>query len=351
LGAGYFQKAIIDKAHEIGIRVAGVDSDENCYCRNICDTFVKADIRDPYDVLVNLKNIHVSGCITSLDSAQRSLGLLNDVRKLGGITYWQSLITTEKIAMKTIMMNCGIQTPEFCDYGVKKPMSDSGSRGITFSNESEYGYFIEKYYDLQEHTMDGFVDYEGKFCVIGVSDKLKHNNPFVSTEIYFQSDINYNSVANEIQLFLSMFEIKSCPIHVEFLYDEKTHGHKIIEFATRMASGIGTHILSWLSELDYLHAMIALSMKNKVTSRGFLDINKNKCAAFYFFTPKEGIITKINEPKNAHDFHMKKKVGDYVKDPTTDSDRVGHAIYLANSKDELKNKMKEVDSIVETKPN
>jgi len=334
---GYWQRLVIEKAKELGFKVIGIDSDSKALARDSCDVFIVANVRNPHECLMAVKDFHVMGCITTNDFAQQSVGLINEYFNLPGISYEQAVMTTNKMAMKSIYRKarCGFKIPAYSVSGVKKPISGSASIGVSKSNIPEEGYFIEEFIAGEEHTLEGYM-WDGKFRALAFSNKKKFIEFQVSTAILYPPLDKKEKLEEVYGDYFKQFGINNCPIHAEIISDH------LLEFASRTASGIGTHILPWLTGSDYLGNLIKLASGQEVDEMKPLP---DRWALFHFFAPV-GRIKEIKEPKNAEDWFIKVKVGDVVKAPSTDTSRVGHAIYLANSKEELNEKSSEVNQII-----
>jgi biotin carboxylase len=147
VGAGRHQRRAIQRAKELGLRVAAVDRNPDALGLAEADIARVVDYADPDAVLKALGRVRVEGVLTvSADSAVPVVAAIAERRGLPGIGVETAHLMTHKVAMRRQLAEAGVPQPRFAalrrlserhraldEVGVPavlKPADSGGQRGV-----------------------------------------------------------------------------------------------------------------------------------------------------------------------------------------------------------------------------
>src|SRR5205085_6424651 len=147
VGAGRHQRRAIQRAKELGLRVAAVDRNPDALGLAEADVAKVADYADPAAVLKAIGRLKVDGVLTvSADSAVPAVAAIAAHLSLPGIGVETAHLMTHKVAMRRRLAEAGVPQPRFAalrrlserrraldEVGVPavlKPADSGGQRGV-----------------------------------------------------------------------------------------------------------------------------------------------------------------------------------------------------------------------------
>ena len=145
IGAGCFQKALIEKAKEMGVETHVFAWEEGAVGKEAADFFYPVSIREKEKILKQCKRIRPDGAVTiASELANITVSYLTEKLGLPGNCDRCVEMTTNKARMRKRMQEAGLSGPDFCVVSremaknfrpvfpfpvVVKPTDRSGSRG------------------------------------------------------------------------------------------------------------------------------------------------------------------------------------------------------------------------------
>jgi len=147
VGAGRHQRRAIQRAKELGLRVAAVDRNPDALGLAEADVKRVVDYADPAAVLKAIGRLKVNGVLTvSADSAVPAVAAIAERLGLPGIGVETAHLMTHKVAMRRRLAEAGVPQPRFAalrrlserrraldEVGVPavlKPADSGGQRGV-----------------------------------------------------------------------------------------------------------------------------------------------------------------------------------------------------------------------------
>jgi biotin carboxylase len=147
VGAGRHQRRAIQRAKELGLRVAAVDRNPDALGLAEADVKRVVDYADPGAVLKAIGRLKVNGVLTvSADSAVPAVAAIAERLGLPGIGVETAHLMTHKVAMRRRLADAGVPQPRFAalrrlserrraldEVGVPavlKPADSGGQRGV-----------------------------------------------------------------------------------------------------------------------------------------------------------------------------------------------------------------------------
>lgn len=346
LGAGYFQKPVIEKAKEMGYHTVVLDRNPNAIGRPAADTFIKREISFPLGCLGEAKKHNIDGVILVGADLIESVSLIEEWKF--GIPQKHRIRASNKYESKDILRRFGISVPKCSEVPMKmvlKPTRGWGSRDVTILDFEEE-MVLEEFIEGDEITIDGIM-VNGDVCVLGISDKLKPI-PVVAQVIIYPSILDHGLIKDLTTQALHRLKVDNCAFHIEAIMD---HYGKLyfIDIACRTTGGISTHIIPHISGTDFVGNIIKQAMGETPTD---YKATCSKAAIFYFFFPPEGTVKsivgfdKVKAMPFIADLSLDLKPGDIVKDPNIDSARVGHIIILGEDREEVEDHLNTINKTI-----
>jgi biotin carboxylase len=147
VGAGRHQRRAIQRAKELGLRVAAVDRNPDALGLADADVAAVVDYADPAAVLAAVDGLKLDGVLTvSADSAVPAVATIAERLGLPGIGAETAHLMTHKVAMRRRLADAGVPQPRFAalrtlserhraldEVGVPavlKPADSGGQRGV-----------------------------------------------------------------------------------------------------------------------------------------------------------------------------------------------------------------------------
>ncbi len=114
VGAGRYQRSIIRRARELGLRVAAVDRNPEAPGFRLADVPRVVDFKSPEAVLENVRDLELDGVLTvQAERAVPMVAAIAEARGLPGIGVATARLMTNKLAMRARLAEAGIPQPRF----------------------------------------------------------------------------------------------------------------------------------------------------------------------------------------------------------------------------------------------
>jgi biotin carboxylase len=166
VGAGRHQRRAIQRAKELGLRVAAVDRNPDALGLREADISKVVDYADPSAVLKAVARLRIDGVLTvSADSAVPAVAAIAEARGLPGIGVETAHRMTHKVAMRRQLAEAGVPQPRFAALrtigerhraldevglpAVLKPADSGGQRGV---------FRIESLDDVEAHLHEAIAN-------------------------------------------------------------------------------------------------------------------------------------------------------------------------------------------------
>lgn len=387
IGAGEFQLPLINRAIELGIYLIGFDGNKNAIGLKKCSESYVIDIFD-YNSIINLLkslNKKIDG-VTSL-AAESAVITVSQIAKefnLNGPSLESSQICTNKYLMRECFKLNQIPSPDFelvnnsenLNFSISrfkyplvlKPIDNAGSRGViivenesnlefstkhAFSHSKSGSILIEEFMDGQEISVEAFIQ-NNEINILSLSDKVRTPLPYpLDTHVIFPSNKPKDIQNKAIEIAKSAITatgLNNSLIHMELMVI--SNNVKIVEMAAR---GAGFHvyskILSWVCGVNTIDILINISLGNQISSPERLQ----RGAVLSFPYLNKGLVEEISNIEEikkiefVDEIEIYVKRGDYVNELKSGSDRIGHIITLANTREIAFNANKTAENLINIK--
>jgi biotin carboxylase len=288
IGAGVFQKPLIEKAHSMGFETHVFAWEDGAVCKDISDFFYPVSIVDIDRIELYCHKIKpVAIASIASDLAAITVNTLADRLGLPCNSAKCVRQTTNKYAMRCALKKAGIPVPEFVEVDrdsaasgaaalglsyplIVKPTDRSGSRGIALVHDDDtmreavdaavsYSFekkaIIETYLEGDEYSCEA-ISSQGHHHILAFTKKETTGAPgFIETghmePAGFSPDREAH-IARAIISALDALQITCGASHSEFRVD-RSGNPRIIEIGARMGGDcIGSHLVYLSSGYDFL---------------------------------------------------------------------------------------------------
>lgn len=254
-----------------------------------------------------------------------------------------------------------------------KPIDSSSSHGVfTIHNEAELmahfdeaqsfsreekAVICEQYINGTEFTVDGIKTPHGHTC-LAISEKKHYAyNENVAYELFFSHDnpnFDYDLLRRTNDQFVNLSGLPFGLTHAEYKFQDGQF--YLIEIGARGGGNlISAEIVPCMSGYDNYKALIKMALgETDVAKPCILQELLNRCAVLEFFdAPGMGGVVKAIEGEeflknnpNILSYKFNFKVGDTIQQAVCDTARIGFYIAFADSREELKQLMNEIQNKV-----
>lgn len=386
LGGGINQLPFILKAKEIGYTVILCDYAPDCEGKQYADVYYRVSTYDYEAVKAAAMKERVDGIITNSEPVLHIVSKLTDELQLPSVPQSVMERFLNKDRMRELLTPSGLSDVDFmpCENVeqavdffrrnktkmILKPVDSSASRGVfsIYSENDITAHFqeamaenrkrqivlLERYVEGTEFTVDG-ICINHKHTTIGISRKKHFDyNENVANELffsYYDDQFDYDALRRYNDSVVHATGLPFGMTHAEYKYSNGAY--HLIEIAARGGGTyISTMIVPFLSDTDTVRILLESSC-GACTIENFLFPRhaKGRAAVLRFFdTPnqEEGIVKAINgldflkSERRIVGCHFGFSVGDYVRPATSDIDRIGYYIAVADNAEELRRLMAQV---------
>ena len=292
IGAGIFQKPLIEKAKAMGYQTHVFAWEDGADGKDASDHYYPISIVDIDQIEQHCRRIKpVAVCSIASDLAAITVNELAYRLGLPGNSAECVLKTTNKYSMRCAMRETGIPVPEFALVDVNKaeyeasalhlsfplivkPTDRSGSRGIALVRDDhelhravaaaiDYSFekkaIVEEYLEGDEFSCEG-ITFQGQHHILALTKKDTTGAPgFIETGHREPAGFSVTrelSIASAISAVLDALCITCGASHTEFRIDGNGR-LRIIEVGARMGGDcIGSHLVNLSTGYDFLRMVL-----------------------------------------------------------------------------------------------
>lgn len=301
IGAGCFQKALIEKAKEMGVETHVFAWEEGAVGKGAADFFYPVSIREKEKILKQCKRIRPDGAVTiASELANITVSYLTEKLGLPGNCDRCVEMTTNKARMRKRMQEAGLSGPDFCVVSremaknfrpvfpfpvVVKPTDRSGSRGVkrvdsqkqlrramedAFSCSFEKKVIVEEWIEGKEYSCE-CLSWQGKHYCLAITEKYTTGAPEYVETGHLEPALlpDADKVRQEVFRVLDILEVKNGASHTEFKIDDSGR-IRMIEVGSRMGGDcIGSDLVPLATGVDYVADVIRIALgKPPVMAKG-----------------------------------------------------------------------------------
>jgi len=298
------------------------------------------------------------------------------------LTYEQSINLTNKLYMKRLMIENSIPTSRYVLIDNKdikddldliyplvvKPVDNNGSKGIVKVYEKyklkeaigeafEYtrtnNVIVEEFKNGVEFSIEAFIENGEPIILIETKlTKVKQNtDKFTILKCSYPSYLSEN-VRGKIKTIIKQigkaFDINNVPLMVQLIVNNDEVN--VVEFSARTGGGSKHHIIREISGVNIFENLLDITFGIAPN----LDIkNSNKLATINYVYAKRGVFTGVKNldfMKHQNiicDYYFYKLIGSDILSSDISSDRPVGFLIVADSEEDLNNKVKKVDSTIQ----
>ena len=128
VGAGRYQRAVIRRARELGLRVVAVDRNPDAPGLPLADVPRVVDFSSPEAVLENVADLEIDGVLTvQAERAVPMVAAIAEALGLPGIGIDTARLMTNKLAMRSRLADAGVPQPRFATVRTPEEAQDAAA--------------------------------------------------------------------------------------------------------------------------------------------------------------------------------------------------------------------------------
>lgn len=390
LPGAIWQVPIVKKIREMGYETIVVNPVVDSPAFAYADKTIQSDIFAKQNYLDDVRNMKVNAVLSDeCDIATKLIAELADELQLPSQGIEMAELYTNKVWMREFLKNHNLPCPEFqiCHtldealtfyrelnkLMIIKPIDSNSSHGVfTIHNEAELidhfneaqsfsreekAVICEQYITGTEFTVDGIKTPYGHTC-LAISEKKHYAyNENVAYELFFSHDnmnFNYDLLRNTNDQFVNLSGLPFGLTHAEYKFQDGQF--YLIEIGARGGGNlISAEIVPCMSGYDNYKALIKMALGETDIAKPYIRPELLKrCAVLEFFdAPGKGGVVKaiegedfLKNSQNVLSFKFNFKVGDTIEQAVCDTARIGFYIAYADSHEELRRLMHEIQNNV-----
>lgn len=385
LGTGFGQLPLINACQALGLTTVGVDRDSNSIGANLVDIFHCVDIKNTPELVKLAEAEVISGVVTmQSDVSVPSIGKINDVMGLTGVTEASALICSNKNLTRDMLTASGVIQPKYelvrtlsCAKDavdkmgfpcvIKSPDS-SGSRGVTkltSADQLERGFCEAELYSqsgiiIVEEFISGIEigaqtfseNGECIYCLLH-NDTLSDNGfmvPVGHSYPFREPGVNSDKIKKEITKALKAVGLGNGPANIDLILSSDGNPY-IIEIGARCGATCLPELTSIYSGQDWAKRIVINCIGKKMPTDEFLG---QPCAALILQSPSDGIFDSVVfnfSEEEYQDFLVEIEVtvnlGDSVSMLRKGTDRIGKVVVVGQTAAQAEKIAKEIVSKIE----
>lgn len=382
-GVGVLQRSIIERAHERGLFVVGIDPCANACCKDEVDAFEIVGGQDFEKTIEIASKYHISAIVTA--ATDKPLVMMARVAENLHLPFYSvetAQVSTDKLLMKQRFMQYGIPCAKgvvltdaeewneqnFSYPVIVKPRDNSGSRGVIFCNNKadvlaawkeakanthKTSVLVEEYIDGPEYSIES-VHINGKSIVVQFTQKQTTSFPY-NVELSHIQPANLlekykEEICSVIQRMGIAMGFDNCCSHTELKISAL--GIKIIETSPRLGGDfITSHLTPLSTGINIEDILLKLSLGEQVKADDLIPVTK-KTSGVKFFNLPEGVIEEVKNIDKLKDingfqfYSFSLNRGDRINKITSSLNRYGYALFQTQTYDALLCSFAECDKIL-----
>lgn len=390
LPGAIWQVPIVKKIREMGYSPVVVNPAAESPAFAYADKIIQSDIFAKQNYLEDIRAMQVNAVLSDeCDIATKLIAELADELHLPSQGIDMAELYTNKVRMREFLRDHNLPCPAFqiCrsldealtfyrnlnKLMIIKPIDSNSSHGVftihaeadlvahfdeaqSFSRE-EKAVICEQYITGTEFTIDGIKTPHGHTS-LAISEKKHYAyNENVAYELFFSHDnpnFDYDLLRRTNNQFVNLSGLPFGLTHAEYKFQDGQF--YLIEIGARGGGNlISAEIVPCMSGYDNYEALIKMALgENDIAVPTILPELRNRCAVLEFFDApgKGGVVKEIegedflkNNP-NVLSYKFNFKVGDIIQQAVCDTARIGFYIAYADSREELKQLMSDIQNRV-----
>lgn len=372
IGGGSLQLPLIKTAASMGLKTFVFDMSRDAPGMTHAYAPVIMSTRDIDGCVREAKKLRqqsaIHGVITAGTDASRAVAAIAAALDLPGIRYGDAEAASNKVLMRKRLQRHGIPIPAFAPiWSIKdardamdeltfplvlKPAENMGARGVIKISKREEIYaaykhskkysttgemILEEYMPGPELSVDALAWGEGKIRITGIADRIIAREPYF-IELGHNMPSCLDRVILEEAETVMMNAMRAIGIHTGASKGDlkvTPDGVKVGEIAARLSGGfMSSHTYPMHSGVNILRAAIQIALGQEPDD---LEPNRNLVCIERGILSAPGKILDISgvdeasQVKNIQHVFLSKKPGDILNEATSNIDKVGHVIALADT--------------------
>lgn len=386
IGGGLLQVPVIQTAQKMGLQVIVTDYNPNALGMKYADIPIVMSTRDIEGSVRVAKKQHeitpISGVLTVGTDASATVAAVANALNLPGIKFEDAIAATNKIKMRTRFFEHGVPSPHFFPVWslsdakkacrvlgfpvVIKPSDNMGARGVVrIDNKNQIAdafafaksaspsgeLIIEEFMEGHELSIDAVV-FNGEVTFTGIADRIIEYPPhFVETGHTMPSQLPKEIQDSACEVMKA--GIKALGIHLGCAKGDikiTKEGPKIGELAARLSGGFMSAYTYPLSTgVNLMRAAIEIALGQEP---GNLEPLYTRVSIERAIITKPGIVKKICGVEEAlkipgiAEIFINVKPGDKVKIPTSNVEKAGHIIAVADTLEEAEEAVRKCKEMI-----
>lgn len=369
IGAGLLQSFVIKRAKELGYYTICVDMDESAIGYKYADEYRVINIVDEEACLKYAQECNIDGVLTAAtDYGVLTSSYISEKMHLNGLKYDVARTVKNKYIIRKKLSESNLdQVPQFFEIScgrdiekiinlikypvIVKPCDGSGSKGVRkVEYESEllsaccnamdlsltHKALIETFIYGNEYGAESYV-YDGEIYVLGIMKKKMTEPPcYAELGHCIPSGLNIEieeNVKEIVKSAINALDINFGAVNMDLLITPENKVC-IVDIGARMGGNlIGSHIIPYSTEIDYMGNMIKGAVGDKVD---FIQ-KKSACIAtnILALTPgKVKNLPKLQElisMEGIVDIVINLKPGDVIREYCNNLDGCGYVVAKGQS--------------------
>lgn len=382
LAGGSDQCALICELQQRGHEVLLVDYLENPPAAKLVEKHYRESTLDVVKVKEIAEKEQVGlVCTACTDQALLTVAKVSEELHLPCyLTYQQALNVTNKMFMKSKMLENGIPTSKYVEISnlkdvdcidglsyplVVKPADCNSSKGVIkvkdntellehlsnallLSRTSKA--IVEEFKEGIEVSADFYIE-DGIIKLLSSTRSLKipGTNGFTIIGSHYPvlNEEDKKVVIEIASKIAAAFELNNCPLLIQLI--KQGDEYFVIEFSARMGGGSKYKVIETISGVDIMskYVDLILGLEPHVEPE-----DKVKYLRIKYFYSKNGVITRYDIPQELSDngivdtYFLYKSIGDSIEKHSTSGDRPLGVLFTADNEIELYEKEKDIDSSI-----
>lgn len=390
LPGAIWQVPIVDKIRKMGYLPVVVNPAADSPTFQYAHKIFQSDIFAKQNYIEDIRAMQVNAVLSDeCDIATKLIAELSDELHLPSQGQDMAELYTNKVRMREFLRDHNLPCPAFqiCytldealvfyrnlnKQMIIKPIDSNSSHGVfTIHNEDELklhfaeaqsfsredkAVICEQYIYGTEFTVDGIMTPFGHTC-LAISEKKHYAyNENIAYELFFSHDnpkFDYDLLRRTNDQFVNLSGLPFGLTHAEYKFQDGQF--YLIEIGARGGGNlISAEIVPCMSGYDNYEALIKMALGEKDIKQPSVSPElQNRCAVLEFFDApgKGGVVKEIqgeellkNNPQ-VLSYKFNFKVGDTIRQAICDTARIGFYIAYADSREELKQLMQEIQNKV-----
>lgn len=374
IGGGILQQKTFEICGDLGLSTLLIDGDDDCYCRNKSNFFIKCSTKKPKEVLSEVKKfiyetietLKVVGVYTQGCDVEYTVAYVASKLGLPSVGIKQAEACNNKFLTRQIFEKAKIPQPKFSVNKlnrlklpvVVKPVDNCASRGITVvrsieklqkaiefarNNSTNKNILVEEFINGNEYSIDTIL-YKGVMYNAGISDRVFEKKDKYAIQ---NGSVTPSSLPDGKQQ--EMFELMyKCAKAIGITWGafkgdviiDKQGKVYILEVTARLSGGFDSQYRKPLSYgYNLIKATIDMARGRPLDMRDITPKWLNYSKTFSIL-PKPGKLLKILGYKKVMQIpgvaavFITKAIGDNI-DYKNCADRINHIIICSDIKEEL----------------